>query len=1045
MTDADVAHFYNLPSAYPEEWPAELDESDLEEEGEQQEEEKTLQRRGSKSGYLVLERSNSSRRGLSLGSLKGSSGRDNLKVDEPDPLGTSGSVLDTLRKRGLPVDDDTRLRNRFLLSSTAFSPALFLSQVHSDASIQSLLDGLDCLSQSIDQKSASLKVLVEANFERFVRAKATIDSVYTEMRNQGKEQELVSQQAHRRSGHFRNISGAKPSISQASGGDVGPRKNALVKESDYGLKGIRVPLVEASVKAEEVWGPALGGREREQVLKSVVDSMEKHREVYEIGGLLSKSIKQRDYESVFEQYRKARALTQNAKNIADMATSERQPLTDDETHIILALGRMWIDVDQQIQTFKRDLWRRLSEAPTTSTRVTASGSVEEHMELIGALLELGVEDNPIWVWLLSRYDFLRTKITSFCERCKGEIEILRRRLASGEQPNPQDVASFLRRTPYDGQAGLPPMLDTDQVIELWECVNAYLNKLLSSQGGLLGEVLDFWEVAQAFIDGSKQKLLPTGFEGESRRHHKFSSADTRDLQQGVVELVNLIRESVLSLFGDPPVDDVSLLTSPISPPSPSSPISLGVTPTESRFKLDPKNMPFPIPKRGELWEGYAFWPPFSNSLSGVHYLGQFLVIIGAAAGEMAALEPVASGGNTRDLLKTLVSVVRDRAVRITCSAWAKDAEVCKLLEDWTRDPRRRDLTRMPGLFVNFQNAMLAGVQKILYISEAMAKPGAVAVVTQPPTKLLQMVRHEFVSSVDKALSDLVENAENPAAPEESDGWTVSASSRNRADGPSALLAADTVDSRNRNVRILLKLSNIKALQADLVPQLVANFETSFSVKLTDEANAIRQVLEKIESRLFQLYTKPTVSALSQMISEGVSAADWEPSNSRPEQVRPYVYNTMLTLVLVHTEISTTIPSTLSSPSSRASSAGQSPLLSIILTHLLTQISTSLLNAFNQRSTYSLGALIQATLDTEFIAQTMSQYSSTEAAAIQSQIYVELDRRTTHEARARLQAELGEMRGILKRLRERTRGEFACFRRPRSGASQKTAAPSSSSS
>ncbi|KAL4873768.1 hypothetical protein BDV12DRAFT_159585 [Aspergillus spectabilis] len=1031
MTDADIAHFYNLPSAYPEEWPTELDDDADEEE------EEAFQRRGSKSSYHILDRSNSARRGLNLGSLKGNNGRENLvRVDEPDPLGSSSSVLNYLKKRGLPIDDDSRLRNRFLLSSTGFSPALFLSQVHSDASIHSLLDGLSFLSQSIDQKSASLKVLVEANFERFVRAKATIDSVYTEMRNQGREQELV---AHRRSvSHLRSISGAKQGASLATGG-TGFRKNALLKESDYGVKGIRVPLTEAAVKAEEVWGPALSGREREEMLKSVVESMEKHREVYEIGGLLSKSIKQRDYDSVFEQYRKARALTQDAKRIADTAASQSRPLTDEETHVILALGRMWIDVDQQIQGFKRDLWRRLSEAPSTSTRITTSGPVEEYMELIGALLELGVDDNPILVWLLSRYDYLRTKIKAFCERCKVEIEILRRRLASGAEPTPQEVASYLRRTPLDSSTGPSPLMDTDQVIELWECVHTYLNKLLSSQGGILGEVLDFWDVAESFIDGSKQKLLPAGFEGESRKHHKFAPSDIRDLQNGLVELVSLTREGVLSLFAEPPVDDVSLLTSPISPPSPSTPLGLGVTPTESRFKLDPKNMPFPIPKRGELWEGYAFWPPFSNSLSGVHYLGQFLVIIGAAAGEMAALDPVSSSGNIRELLRGLVSVIRERAVHIACSAWEKDAEVCRLLEDWTRDPKRRDLTKMPGLFVNFQNAILSGVQKILFISEAMARPGAVAVVTQPPTKLLQMVRREFISSIEKALGGLVENAEHPTVREEKDEWSLPESTAiyERADGASSLLAADAVDSQNRNVRILLTLSNIKALQADFVPQLVANFESAFSVTLTDEAKIIRQVLEQVDQRLFQSYTEPTISSLKNIVTDGVTSPNWEPATARPEQVRPYVYNALLTLVLVHTEISTTIPSTSSSIASRSSVAGQSPLLSVVLAHLLIRLSTALLEAFNLRSTYSLNALIQATLDTEFIAQTMSQYSSEEASAVQSQVYVELDRRTTHEARARLQSELGEMRGILKRLRERTKGEFACFRKPRSGNTQKS--------
>ncbi|KAI9923799.1 hypothetical protein ASPWEDRAFT_172040 [Aspergillus wentii DTO 134E9] len=1024
MTDLDITNHYDLPSPYPEEWPAELDESD-------ESEDEVLQRSQSrKSRYFALQRTNSDRKGVNLGSQKG---RENLvQKDEPDPLGSGDSVLRILKQRGLSLDEESRLRNRFLLSSTSFSPALFLSQAHSNASIKSLLDGLAYLSQSIDQKSASLKVLVEANFERFVRAKATIDSVYTEMRTQGAEQDPSISQARRRSAqHFRTHSATRD-ISPALALGGAPGKNALTKESEYGMRGIRAPLLEASLKAEEVWGPALGGREREQMLKSVVDTMEKHRDVYEIGGQLSKSIKQRDYESVFEQYTKARTLANSAKNIADAAASNRRPLTDEETHTILAMGRMWMDVDQQVQAFKRDLWRRLGDAPTTSTTITASGPVEEHMELIGALLELGVEDNPIWVWLLSRYDFLKTKITLFCERCKTEIEILRRRLASGEKPTPQEVASYLklapREPPTDAQE---TTLDTDQVIELWECVHTYLNRLLSSQGGLLGEVLDFWEVAQSFIDGSKQRLLPAGFEGESRKHHKLTVNNTRDLQNGVVELVNLIRESVLSLFADPPTEDVSLLSSPISPSTPSSPINLGgVTPTESRFKLDPKNMPFPTPKRGEHWEEYAFWPPFSTSLSGVHYLGKFLVIIGTAASEMAALSPVSSSGNTHDLLKALVSVTRDRSVRVACAAWGKDAENCKMLEDWTRDPEKRDLTKMPGLFVAFESAILGEIQKILYISEAMVKSGAVDVVTQPPAKLLQMVRTQFVSSVYKALSGLVENAERPAVPEEDNEWAAVV-------GPTStlhdtVLTADVVDAKNRNVRILLTLSNIKALQADFVPQLIANFETSFSVKLSEEAKTIRDVLNQIDDRLFKSYTKPTIATLNTIIFDGIGAADWVPTTTRPDQVRPYVYNTMLTLVLVHTEISTTIPSTSSPSSNRSSPTAPSPLLNTILTHLLVQASSSLLAAFSSRASYSLAALMQATLDTEFIAQTMSQYSVEEASALQSQIYVELDQRTTHEARAKLQAELGEMRGVLKKLRERTKGEFACFRKPRSG-------------
>ena len=76
--------------------------------------------------------------------------------------------------------------------------------------------------------------------------------------------------------------------------------------------------------------------------------------------------------------------------------------------------------------------------------------------------------------------------------------------------------------------------------------------------------------------------------------------------------------------------------------------------------------------------------------------------------------------------------------------------------------------------------------------------------------------------------------------------------------------------------------------------------------------------------------------------------------------------------------------------------------------------------------------MQATLDVEFLAQTLSQYTTERAGEIQSQIYLALDERTDDEARKRLQGELPGMRGVLKRLREGTRGEFGCFKRERRG-------------
>lgn len=217
--------------------------------------------------------------------------------------------------------------------------------------------------------------------------------------------------------------------------------------------------------------------------------------------------------------------------------------------------------------------------------------------------------------------------------------------------------------------------------------------------------------------------------------------------------------------------------------------------------------------------------------------------------------------------------------------------------------------------------------------------------------------------------------------------------------------------------MLLTLSNFQSLRAEVVPGLNTQFENAFSVKLTDETVKIKDVLGQIDARLFQTYTRPYIETLRAVIHAGIAAPGWAPSSpgERPREVRPYVYEALLSLVLVHTQVSTTANS----------------LTSQVLSYLLEQSSRELLAAFQARPRYSLPALMQATLDVEFVAQTLTQYTTEKASELQSAVYQALDARTDDEARARLQAELPEMRAALKRLREASRNEFSCFRRPRS--------------
>ncbi|RMD43694.1 hypothetical protein DV735_g1402, partial [Chaetothyriales sp. CBS 134920] len=1006
MTDFErnVLTHYNLQSAFPTTWPEELDESEDEQPDE-------IGVRRSRSRYSALDRSTSDRRSGMPGVQKSSDGKSNLvQKDEPDPLGGETSVVQTLRQRQLPVEQDPKLRNKFMLSSTTFSPALFLSQVHHDASTDDLVRGLQYLSQSIDQKSASLKVLVETNFERFVRAKATIDNVYTEMRNQGAEHTASQPTSpkHNRNvsrssvagTNFRNFGGSTAHVTNTQAQSFG--KNALRKETEYGVQGIRGPLLEVTQKAEDVWSPALTGKEREASLKAIAQAVERDRELYELGSNLQQSIQQRDYEKAVQQYNTARNLANEAKKLGERAMYNDQTLSDEQVQKILVTGRMWLDVEDQVKELKRDIWGRLANAQRMP-------QTDEHMELISVLLELGVNDNPIWVWLLGRYDNIKTKITAVVERSTVEIEILRRRLALVASPDTEVSASYLRQA----AKGSPDTLDSEQIVEFWTAIVAYLTKLLSLSNGLLGEVVDFWDSAKSFIEGTKQRILPTGYEGESRKHHRLSEAGVRDLTSGTVELTNLIREAVSSLFNDPPVEDISSLFSPVpnSGALPSTPLtgtSAVFSPSDGRVgRFDPENMPGPSEKNGEPWESFAFWPPRSNSLSAVHFLGRALSLVRVAAAEMASFSPVASSNPASENIKATVAVVRERSLNVICHAWTRDAECSKGLEDWIRSPDNKDQTRMPMYFEAFERKVLEGIQQVLYPSEAIARVGAKEVITPPPSKLIQKIRTQFASSIFLVANGAVENAESDWK-EADDEWAVVAA-REATSGSDDDLGLEAIQVSQRNIRILLTLSNLKALRSEHVPQLVQYFQSAFSVTLTEESTTIKNMFGQIDMKLFRSYTAPTVEQLTTLIKGGICDPDWAPRSGRPDQVRPYVYSAMMVLVSVHTEVSTTV----------STDGSNGSLLNDILSYLVEKVSQALLDGFKERkaNTYTLWALMQATLDTEFIAQTMSQYSSKAASDIQGQIYMELDKRSTNEARAGLQRELAEMRRVLKKLRE----------------------------
>jgi exocyst complex component 2 len=593
-------------------------------------------------------------------------------------------------------------------------------------------------------------------------------------------------------------------------------KNALTKESEYGVLGIRLPLQEVAIKAEEVWGPALGGREKEEALKAVQAALDQYREVFTLSGVVSEAIKKNDYDNVVDAYKKAKSHADKARKIAAIAKENNMQLGDADVQQIIVTARMWHDVNSQVDTFKQEVWRRLRNSHGRKPAAVGDETDKElHMELLATLLQLGVEENPIWVWINSHYLYLRERIARTFERSRIEIEIMRRRLAGNTRVDGMAFAKHLRSAAaaagtlrFSGETGRD--LDTPAILAFWEKIQSSLSALLSPKNGILADVVEWHTTAQDFVENKAQKAFPTGVFASGFTHLSLEPEHVDGIRKATIDLVTILRESVASFFQDAPVDDLSDLYSPI-PPTPITPDSkTPTTPGAMRrgFTFDLSNAPPLSPRKGDAWEKFAFWAPNSNSLSGAHYLARLITLVGSGMGELASLD-VVNQSHEPEKLKTLITNVRERLITAICSSWSADSEKCRLLESWTRSPERRDLTLMPAFFEAWEEKVMTNVQKIAYIDDAATSKsgaGAVEIIVPPSAKLLQVVRGCFTTSLYKSLNGMVENAESlkgdtNAAGEEIDPDGVTIAKKRQLEAED-LYGTEPVDASNKVCRLM---------------------------------------------------------------------------------------------------------------------------------------------------------------------------------------------------------------------------------------------------
>lgn len=268
-----------------------------------------------------------------------------------DALGFHQNILDELMDKDIVDDTRDPQLNKYMIDSKLFDPKLFLSVIHSDKSLNDLMNGINNLQNDINSKKPLLQQLITDNFEKTLSSKNSLDKIYTDF----------------------------------SSSNLGSEIEILNKNLAY-----------SNNSANQLLNPVLLLISKEQELSNAMEFINNNKNFLDLPKKLKSYINEDDFDSFLKEYEIGVKYFQNLKS-----SNNYNPLFD----------KIWSSINKLVDDYKNSMTIDLNkihiESINSNFKLQLSNTKKSNfIILLKRLIELNPNQNPIKDFINSQYKYI---------------------------------------------------------------------------------------------------------------------------------------------------------------------------------------------------------------------------------------------------------------------------------------------------------------------------------------------------------------------------------------------------------------------------------------------------------------------------------------------------------------------------------------------------------------------------------------------------------------------------------------------------------------